>query len=87
MIYDEKPWLKFYDEGIPPEFPTPDCSLIERFAETAAKVPDKPAIHFLGVTLTYRELTAKANSFAQALIAQGFGPGDVVGLNMPNLPQ
>lgn len=87
MSYDQKPWLKSYDDGIPPEMDMPDGSLVDHFNGVAAKVPDAPAIHFLGVTLTYRELTAKADSFAQALIEAGCGPGDVIGINLPNVPQ
>jgi len=47
-IYDEKPWLNFYDEGIDPEVIFPDASYTDLFLETAERFPDKPAIHFMG---------------------------------------
>ncbi|MBW1738979.1 MAG: hypothetical protein JRJ69_15910 [Deltaproteobacteria bacterium] len=33
MSYDDKPWLKSYDEGIGPEVRIPDITLVDRFDE------------------------------------------------------
>lgn len=87
MMYDEKPWLRFYDPGVPAEVEVPSISLVDRFNEVAAEFPRHFAVHFLGVTMTYRELMAHANRFANLLLKSGCGPGDVVGINLPNLPQ
>ncbi len=87
MIYDERPWLKSYDSGVEPEIEVPDRSLVELFDEVVKKFPDTAALHFFGVSMTYRELMSKADSFANALIAHGCKPGDVVGINLPNIPQ
>lgn len=87
MTYDEKPWLKSYDPGVAAEVEIPSISLVDRFNEVAAEFPSHPAAHFLGVTLTYSELMAHANRFANLLLKAGCGPGDVVGINLPNLPQ
>jgi long-chain acyl-CoA synthetase len=86
-IYDEKPWLKFYDEDIEPEVVIPDTSYIDLFLEIAEKSPDKPAIHFMGVTLTYRRLNDLSARFAAYLERCGCAPGDTVGINLPNIPQ
>jgi len=86
-IYDEKPWLNFYDEGIDPEVVFPDASYIDLFLETAEKYPDKPAIHFMGVTLPYRGLNDLSARFTTYLETCGCGPGDTVGINLPNIPQ
>jgi long-chain acyl-CoA synthetase len=87
MTYDAKPWLRHYDPGIPPEFEIPRISLVEQLNNVASRVLTKPAVHFLGVTLTYQELMAHADRFAQALIDHGCTKGDVVGINLPNIPQ
>ena len=60
-IYDEKPWLKFYDKGIEPEVVIPDASYIDLFMETAEKFPDKPAtgaeaIVLRTVSVAFREV-------------------------------
>lgn len=87
MAYDAKPWLKHYDPGIPPEFEIPRISLADQLDSVASRVPASPAVHFLGVTLTYRELMAHADRFAQALMDHGCANGDVVGISLPNIPQ
>ncbi|MFH1952161.1 MAG: AMP-binding protein [Pseudomonadota bacterium] len=87
MTYDDKPWLKSYDEGVHPEIEIPDISLVDRFDEILRRFPEKPAIHFLGKTLDYRTVMGHANRVAWALMDAGCGPGDVVGINLPNIPQ
>ena len=87
MTYDDKPWLKSYDEGVHPEIEIPDISLVDRFDEILRRFPERPAIHFLGKTLDYRTVMGHANRVAWALMDAGCGPGDVVGINLPNIPQ
>jgi acyl-CoA synthetase (AMP-forming)/AMP-acid ligase II len=87
MMYDEKPWLKWYDEGVSAEVEVPPISLVDHFDKVRTDFPEKPALHFLGVTLSFSRLMELADRFAQALIENGCKPGDVVGINLPNLPQ
>jgi acyl-CoA synthetase (AMP-forming)/AMP-acid ligase II len=87
VTYDSKPWLKCYDPGVPENVDIPEISLVERLNQVAEQYPDNPALHFLGVALTYRELMALSDRFAQALIQNGCKPGDVVGIHLPNIPQ
>ncbi|MBW2513529.1 MAG: AMP-binding protein, partial [Deltaproteobacteria bacterium] len=86
-VYDEKPWLNFYDEGIDPDVVVPETSYPDLFLETAQTFPDKPAIHFMGVTLPYGGLNDLSARFAAYLESCGCGPGDTVGINLPNIPQ
>ncbi len=81
------PWLGSYDEGIDPRVPLPDSTLVDTFDKIRTQVPDKPALRFLGVTLTYARLMALADAFAGVLRQHGAGPGHVVGINLPNTPQ
>jgi len=87
MSYDDKPWLRSYDEGVSPDVKIPDISLVDRFDEILKSFPERPAIYFFGRTLTYQTLMGHANRFARALMENGCGPGDVVGINLPNIPQ
>jgi len=41
-----KPWLQFYDEGLPPSIDYPQVLLDWLLAESASKYPDHPAIIF-----------------------------------------
>lgn len=87
MTYDDKPWLKWYDDGVRSEPSIPDTTFIQEIVQVAERFPERPAVHFLGVTLTFRELLALSDRFAQALLDYGCKPGDVVGVGLPNIPQ
>lgn len=52
----------------------------EAFERQAAVRPDAPAVTFEGRTLSYDALNRRANRLAHMLIAQGVGPGQLVGL-------
>jgi len=90
-----KPWLRFYDEGVPAHLEYPAIPLDRLLAESAAKHPDRPAIlfgarlgrHILDRPLSYRQLDQAVNRFAAALQELGVRRGDRVALLMPNCPQ
>jgi acyl-CoA synthetase (AMP-forming)/AMP-acid ligase II len=86
-VYDEKPWLKFYDEGVAPDLGIPDASYADLFIKTARNDAANPAIHFMGTTITYGQLDDLSGRFAAFLENCGCGAGDVVGVNLPNIPQ
>lgn len=51
---------------------------------TAAATPDSTALVMPGVRLTYSELAAEIDRVARCLSALGVGPGEKVGILMPN---
>ena len=87
-MYSERFWKKNWDEGVedldPDEFETTYVAMIK---EAFKKVPNKTALGFLGVEISFRELDGYANQFANMLIENGFKKGDVVGINLPNIPE
>jgi len=83
----EKPWLAHYDPGVPHTLDYPKGPLFRLLEQSAERFPDRPATIFMGAKLTYRELNALANRFANALLALGVRKGDRVALLMPNCPQ
>src|SRR5512139_1383196 len=91
----EKPWLKFYDKGVPESLkPYPEKPLQQFLEESAAKYPDHVAVHFkpshqgfAKSHLTYRELNDLADRMAAALADRGVKKGDRVAIFMPNIPQ
>ncbi|MBU4174052.1 MAG: AMP-binding protein [Actinobacteria bacterium] len=85
-VYSEKPWLKNYDENVPPTLEYEEKTFSEKFQETVEKYPDKTAIIYMGKKITYREIDLLGNQLADYLIKSGLKPGDMVGLHMPNIP-
>ncbi|MCE4626732.1 MAG: long-chain fatty acid--CoA ligase [Desulfurococcales archaeon] len=85
--YASRPWLKNYDEGVPPDVEIPEKPLYWILEETARNYPNRIALYFYGYKMTYRELLEKAERFAGYLRSKGIGPGDVVALFLPNSPQ
>ena len=57
--------------------------IVEGFAR---RTPQAPAIYYLDTVLTYAELDARANRYANWAIAQGIRAGDCVALFMENRP-
>src|SRR5580692_4787306 len=54
--------------------------------ETALATPDAPVHRFGGTVTTYGELDEQSGRFAAGLREAGLQPGDVMGLQLPNLP-
>jgi len=87
MVYDSKFWLKSYDPGVQQDIKLEAESLTECFEKIRREHGQRPALHFLGVTLTFSELMAAADRFAACLADNGIGKGDVVAVSLPNCPQ
>lgn len=83
----DRPWLRFYDEGVPRTIAYPDIALHTFLDDTARRTPDAVATIFFDAKLTYRELSREADRFAAGLQTLGVGKGDRVALILPNCPQ
>ncbi len=83
----EKPWLKFWPEGVPQSIDYPEVPLFHFLEKSAEAYPDNTAIIFFGREITYQDLNNAADRFANALHNMGIGKGDVVALYLPNVPQ
>ncbi|GAB4506515.1 MAG: long-chain fatty acid--CoA ligase [Anaerolineales bacterium] len=83
----ERPWLKFYEPGVPASIPYPDIPLHQNLADAARDYPQSPATIFFDAVLTYQQLDALADRFAAGLQQMGVKKGDRVAIYLPNCPQ
>lgn len=85
----DKIWLKSWPEDTPKELAFDDGKMpIHEYLRLRAKqMPDKTAIVFYGAEMTYAELDAASDRFANYLLSNGVGKGDRVGIFMGSCPQ
>ena len=63
----------------PMEYPL-DATLSAEFSRQASETPEKVAVKFKDVSLTYAEVETQSNQIARFLKSQGVEPGDLVGI-------
>lgn len=80
-------WCNYYDEKVPHEIDIPEQSLKDIFVASMNDFRGQSAYHFLGATFTFGDLLEQSGRFASALQSQGIQPGDVIAVNLPNIPQ
>ena len=64
----------------------PALSMVDLFDRAAARAGKAPLIDFLGRHYSFAETLDGANRVAAGLLALGYGPGDRIGLFLPNTP-
>lgn len=85
----QRPWLKSYPPGVPPDIdPGRYSSLIELTERALARHAARRAYTSFGRTLTFGELDRQSRLFAAFLQSElGLVPGDRLALMMPNVLQ
>ena len=86
--YSDRFWKKSWDDGLEDLDPKLwDITIPEVFRDTFDNYGDNIAFSFQNKETTYAELDKMSNSFAKMLIDNGFENGDIVGINLPNIPE
>jgi long-chain acyl-CoA synthetase len=83
----KKPWVKFYDEGVPETIDYPKITAFDLLDQSAKKYPNQPCTIFKGAVITYKEMDEITDSLAAGLASLGVKKGDRVGVFIPNTPQ
>jgi len=65
----------------------PEQPVYSLLDHTAARVPNRLAIIFGGMEITYSELKILVDRFANALVSMGVKKGEKVAIHLPNCPQ
>ncbi|MGO8879425.1 MAG: AMP-binding protein [Desulfomonilaceae bacterium] len=82
-------WSKSWPAGIPLEinYHLGEKPMFEYLRSHAKAYPNKPAINFYGLEISYKELDTLTDRFASYLISEGLKKGDRVAIYMQNCPQ
>jgi long-chain acyl-CoA synthetase len=80
-------WDKSWPEETPKNIDYDEISMGELLRRSAAKYPNSEAIHFKGWKCTYKKLDELVDEFATGLSQMGIKKGDVVAIDLPNVPQ
>ncbi|MFX1588688.1 MAG: AMP-binding protein [Promethearchaeota archaeon] len=86
--YETRFWRKNWDPNVsdidPKEFETTYPDWVKPIFD---KYPDVMALAYQGLEISFSEVDRYSNQFANMLIENGFKKGDVVGINLANIPE
>jgi long-chain acyl-CoA synthetase len=80
------PWLRFYG-NVPATLDYPSATVYEELTASVRRLPTSVALDFLDATMTYAELGAAVDRFADALTMLGLDRGDRITIATPTAPQ
>jgi len=83
--YDDRPWLKHYEQGTSANLKYSDLLLPQFLQETVKNFPDKPALNFQGYRISFGQLNNMIDKMAAAYKSFGIIKGDRVAILLPNL--
>jgi long-chain acyl-CoA synthetase len=86
MSDPEQVWRTAYRHPGPWDQHLPPLSMAAAFDESAKRMGSAPLLDFLGRHYSYAETLDGANRVACGLASLGYGPGDRIGLFLPNVP-
>ncbi|MCR2784413.1 MULTISPECIES: long-chain-fatty-acid--CoA ligase [unclassified Microbacterium] len=86
-LFQSRPWLAAYAEGVPAEIDEPTQTLTEMIEAAVKAHGRRPALEFFGEVTTYSQLGEQIQRAAEGLRRLGVGKGDRVAIVLPNCPQ
>jgi long-chain acyl-CoA synthetase len=83
----ERPWLRFYEEGVPHHIEYPRIPLDQVLDDRGREFPGLEAVIFQGRGIKYGELAGWTRDLASGLHQIGIQKGQRVAIMLPNCPQ
>ena len=81
-----KPWKKFFKVDVD-SLAVPSETIYQSIKTGSQTVLDKPALHYYGAEISYRELLDRIDQYADAYVSAGVKAGDVVSFISVALPE
>lgn len=86
-IYEQRPWLERYPDGVPADVDVPIKSVGDAFDEAAEKWAERTAVIFYGRKFSFKELRDKVDRLANAFSQLGIRKADRIALLLLNSPE
>ncbi|WML57027.1 long-chain fatty acid--CoA ligase [Neobacillus sp. PS2-9] len=86
MVYQKKPWLKFYDPRVSENVSIEYDSLFDLLNQAANIHDERPALTFYGRSWSYKDTKMISEWFAASLYRIGLKKGDRLAIMLPNCP-
>ena len=83
ISYQDKPWLKSYEKGVPESIKFEEICLPDILERTAKTYADRTALIFQGFKVNYTQLKDMVDRFAACLSRFGVKKGDAVAILLP----
>jgi long-chain acyl-CoA synthetase len=85
MSYENKPWLKSYEKGVPEGINYEEICMPDILDRTASQFPTNNALIFQGYKLNFTQFKEMVDRFATCLSDYGVKKGDAVAILLPNM--
>jgi long-chain acyl-CoA synthetase len=79
--------MKRWPKGVERHLDYPEISLSELLKQAVSKYPNSDVLWFEGFSMTYKEFDTIVDQLATGLSKLGVGKGDIVAVDLPNVPQ
>ena len=86
-IYEKRPWLSSYPDGVAHDLETASATAIDDFNKAVLSRPDSPAVCYFDHAISCREVNDLSESLAAAFIDFGLKGGDRIIVDLQNVPQ
>ena len=88
LKYSDRFWKSSWDKNVNDVSPELfDTTVHGSLKSIFTDFPDRMALAFQGNEIPFSEVDKRSNQFARMLIDNGFKLGDIVGINLPNIPE
>ena len=84
---EQPTWAPLYPDGLSVDPPQVPESLVAAWRDRAATSPESPCLVYFDTTLTVRRVDEDSDALASHLQDRGVDRGDVVGVQLQNIPQ
>jgi len=85
--YRDRPWLRLYQQGKPPDITPEHSDALSMWRSGLARFGARPFLYYFDAPVTADTVEADSDALAAAFAARGLSRGDRIALYLQNMPQ